>query len=173
MARVTTTALDLGHHRWVAENTESLSRDELAAAHKTLLTELERIAVHRAPTIGPVTPARHVGELIGALKNHHADCHVMVSAHGRRSFAGRCGSYPGYPGEVAIAPDGHHPTTVAELITDLKGLLRTGVRFTLGTAIVDEQTPLWVSGPDEASHQQVTGIRLDGDTVIITTAAER
>lgn len=170
MARVTTTTLDLGHHQWVAQNTESLSRDELAAAHKALLAELERLTGHRAR---PTTPARHVGELIGALKNHHSDCHVMVEAHGRRSFAGRCGSYPGYPGEVAIAPDGHHPTTVAELITDLKGLLRTGVRFILGTAIVDEQTPLWVSGQDEASHQQVTGVRLDGDTVIITTAAER
>lgn len=164
--------LDLEHHRWVAQNAQAVSREDLTAAHKVLLGHIEQLAAgSRAPR--SAARARHVGELIAALMNYPKEARVMVELRGRRTYAGRCGSYRGYPYEVAISPEGHHPSTVDELVKGLKSLIRTGVSGHDGSKYpVRRLTAVWVSAPEEASRQHVDRVYLDGTTVVITTVPE-
>jgi hypothetical protein len=170
-------AFDINHHRYVASRVECgrAHPDMVASSQEVLLAEVERLtylvspAKLKQPARGETVEVSNLIALIDALAKLPKNAAVVVEALGRKSSPDGMGSYRGYYDQLAIAPKGREPKTVAEVLKELRGIRKRGIRGDGGPYPVKPYTGVWVADYDECSELHLCGVRVDGGVVVIMT----
>ncbi|QOD05964.1 hypothetical protein [Pseudarthrobacter sp. BIM B-2242] len=169
-------AFNISHHRWVASQIQSgrATSALVEGSHEQLLAEVERLTHLVSPakrnlpgSTEPVEVSTLLG-LIDALAKQRRDADIQVEYMGMKSSPGYMGSYRGMYDQLAIAPDGTDPQTVADVVKSLRTIKRKGINGEGGPYEVQTHTGVWVDR-GQAEHQHLSGVRVDGGIVIIMT----
>jgi hypothetical protein len=113
--------------------------------------------------------ASTLGQLIDALETCDPDAVVEGQYKDELVTLGKPSFYRGYHCDLAFSPEGIGPATVVETIRALRGIIHAGFTRPGGHQEADESTRVWIARYRDASHQQVSGIRVEGDKVVILT----
>lgn len=170
------TAFNIDYHRFVASQIRSgrATTGMTEGSHEQLLAEVERLTHLVSPakrnlpaSTEPVEVSTLLG-LIAVLAKQRRDADIQVEYMGMKSSPGYMGSYRGMYDQLAIAPDGTEPQTVADVVKSLRTIKRKGINGDGGPYEVQTHTSVWMDR-GQAEGQKLSGVRVDGGIVIIMT----